>query len=164
MEKEEAGKKSSLKKELSLIIPTYNEAENIPELLERIEASLKNLDAEIILVDDNSPDGTANLTETLGKKYGNVKVLRRPYKKGLASAVLDGLKLTEADVVAVMDADLQHPPELLPKMYEKLKQGYVLAVASRYVKGGKIEGWSLGRKLLSKCTTKLTHLLLPNTK
>ncbi|MEM2486949.1 MAG: polyprenol monophosphomannose synthase, partial [Candidatus Bathyarchaeia archaeon] len=98
------------------------------------------------------------------EKYGNVKVLRRPCKMGLGSAVLDGIKLSEACFVAVMDADLQHPPELLPEMYEKLKQGYVLVVASRYVEGGRIDGWSFRRKLVSKCATKLAHLLLPSAR
>ncbi|MBO3833355.1 MAG: polyprenol monophosphomannose synthase [Candidatus Brockarchaeota archaeon] len=163
MEKERAGKPSR-RKELSLIIPTYNEAENIPELLERIEASLKGFGAEVVFVDDNSQDGTASLAEKLGEHYGNVKVLRRPFKMGLGSAVLDGMRIAEADIVAVMDADLQHPPELLPKMLEKLKQGYGLVVASRYVEGGGIDGWSLRRKLVSRCATKLTHTLLPDTK
>ncbi|MEM3660048.1 MAG: glycosyltransferase [Thermoproteota archaeon] len=125
-------------------MPTYNEAANIPELLERVETSLKGLEAEIVFVDDNSPDGTAELAETLGEKYGNVKVLKRPYKMGLGSAVLHGVKLAEAEFVAVMDADLQHPPELLPEMLEKVKQGYVLAVASRYVEGGSKAGASGG--------------------
>lgn len=164
METERANGKASRVKELAIIIPTYNEAVNIPELLERIEASLKSLEAEIIFVDDNSPDGTASLAETLGEKYGNVKVLKRPRKMGLGSAVLDGVKLSEACFVAVMDADLQHPPEILPEMLEKLKQGYVLIVASRYVEGGGIEGWSLKRKLVSSFATKLAHRLLPGVR
>jgi len=149
---------------LSVILPTYNEADNIPELIERLESSLKGFDAEIIFVDDGSPDGTADLAERIGSVYGNVRVIRRPRKMGLASAVFDGVRLARSDVIAVMDADLQHPPELLPKMYMKIMEGYDLVVASRYVKGGRVEDWSLARRLISWGATKLAHMFLPSTR
>ncbi len=151
-------------KRLSVIVPTYNEAENIAELIERVATSLKDVDLEVLIVDDGSPDGTADVAEGLRKIYGNVRVLRRPGKMGLASAVLDGVWLAESDVVAVLDADLQHPPELLPRMLEKIEEGNDLVVASRFVEGGGVEGWGFGRSLVSKGATILAHFLLPETR
>lgn len=149
---------------LSIIIPTYNEAENITELVERISYSLSNMRFEMIIVDDGSPDGTANIAEALNRKYGNIKVLKRPCKLGLASAVKDGLTKAESEIIAVIDADLQHPPELLPKMYEKIREGHDLVIASRYVEGGMLGKWSLWRKLISKGATILVHLFFSKTR
>ena len=125
---------------LSVIIPTYNEADNVAELIERIERSLNGRSFEIIVVDDNSPDGTAKIVEGFGKDH--IKVLKRPKKLGLASAILDGMKVADGNIIAVMDADLQHPPELLPELLKKVEDGYDIAIASRYVDGGKVEEWS----------------------
>lgn len=114
---------------LSIIVPTYRERENIPELIDRTESSMNPSEFELIIVDDNSPDGTAQVAEDLNAKYGNIKVLKRAGKLGLSSAVLDGFESARAKVLAVMDADLQHPPELLPKMYGKIREGYDLIVS-----------------------------------
>jgi len=149
---------------LSVIVPTYNERENIIELIERIELALKDLKFEVIVVDDNSPDGTADAAEELNKAYGNVRVHRRPGKMGLASAIMDGINLAKSDVAAVIDADLQHPPEVLPEMFRKIMEGNDLVIASRYVEGGGIEGWGLGRRLVSKGATWLAHFLISKTK
>ena len=149
---------------LSVIVPTYNEAENIAELLERVATSLKGVDFEVIVVDDGSPDGTADVAEKFGEIHGNVRVLRRPDKMGLASAVIDGARLAESDIVAVIDADLQHPPEIMPKMLQKIEEGNDLVVASRFVEGGGVEGWGLGRSLVSKGATALAHFLLSETR
>jgi dolichol-phosphate mannosyltransferase len=102
---------------LSVIVPTYNERGALPELIERLAATFQQggFDAEIVVVDDNSPDGTAALAEELAARYP-VRVLRRPGKLGLASAVLDGLKVARGDLIAVIDADLSHPPEALLPM------------------------------------------------
>jgi dolichol-phosphate mannosyltransferase len=148
---------------LSIIVPTYNEAENIPELFNRIEGALKGESFEIIVVDDNSRDGTADLVEELGEKYGNVRVLRRPGRLGLGSAVVDGMEVADGDMIAVVDADLQHPPELLPRMLEKADEGYDVVVASRYVKGGGVERWGVLRRLISLGAVSLAHLLFPRT-
>jgi len=149
---------------LSVIVPTYNERENIVELIERVEAALNGSRFEVIVVDDGSPDGTADAAEELNKIYGNVRVHRRPGKMGLASAIMDGINLARSDVVAAIDADLQHPPEFLPEMFSKIMEGYDLVIASRYVEGGGIEGWGLWRRLVSKGATWLAHLLLPETR
>jgi len=147
----------------SILIPTYNERDNIQELTKRIWESLSSTDFEVIFIDDNSPDNTAEVAEKLAEVYGNIKVLRRPSKLGLASAVLDGVKVAAGNIIAVMDADLQHPPEVLPLMFEKAN-GYDIVVASRYVDGGDIEGWSIWRRVISWGAIKLAHLLLPKTR
>jgi len=152
------------KTKLTIIIPTYNEKENLPQLIQRIETAMSNQDHEIIIVDDNSPDGTGQLAEQLAKQYGNIKVIHRPAKMGLATAILDGIKYAEGDIIAVMDADLQHPPELLPRLYQAILKGNDIAIASRYTEGGKIEGWSLKRKIVSKGAIALAHLFLPQTR
>jgi len=149
---------------LSLIIPTYNERDNLPIVLERTYMMLGGIASEIIIVDDNSPDGTWVVAEQISHKFSNIKVVRRPKKMGLASAFLEGLNHAEGNLVGLMDADLQHPPELLPRMFNEVRAGADLAIASRYVHGGKVEGWPLHRRILSRGATALAHLLLPKTK
>jgi dolichol-phosphate mannosyltransferase len=150
--------------ELSVIVPTFNERENIGPLIERVEEALRDVRFELIVVDDGSPDGTAEAAVKVGGRYGNVRVLRRPGKLGLSSAVMDGASLAKADVLAVLDADLQHPPELLPAMLAKVREGYDLVVASRLVEGGGVEGWSLWRRLVSKAAGALAKLALPRAR
>lgn len=150
---------------LSVLIPTYNERENLPMLLKSITTSLNGIgDYELVIIDDNSPDGTGYLADDLAKFYKNLKVLHRPEKRGLASAVLDGLKVAEGEFIGVMDADMQHPPEFLIDMYKEGLKGVDLIIASRYCNGGKIEGWNLSRRLVSKVATSLAHILLPKTR
>ena len=150
--------------ELAIVLPTYNEKENVEELLERVEKSLKGMDFEVVIVDDNSPDGTADLAEKIGRRYGNVRVLRRKGKLGLASAVLDGAAITDADIVGVLDSDLQEPPEFLPALYNRLKEGHDIVIGSRYVKGSRIECWGFRRKLISKAAVMMAHMALPETR
>ncbi len=149
--------------QMSIIIPTYMEAETLSKLVERVEKTLVETDFEIIIVDDNSPDGTADIAEGLGMKFGNIRVIRRPGKLGLGSAVMDGLKLARSQLIAVMDADLQHPPEVLKHMLEELGKGCDVVIASRYVKGGGAQGLSVWRRFISKGATVLAHVSLPKT-
>lgn len=149
---------------LSLIVPTYNERENLPKLIDRVEKSLVSIDHEIIIVDDNSPDGTAAVARELNVKYGNIKVCKRPGKLGLSSAVLYGFEFASRDVYAVIDADMQHPPEILPKLFKEISSGTDIAIASRYVLGGEIEKWNLRRKMYSMAGIALAHTLLPGTR
>ena len=151
-------------RELSLVIPTYNEAENVEELIKRTALSLRNVDFEAIFVDDGSPDGTAMAVEWFGKAHGYFRVLRRKTKRGLSSAVMDGVRIAKGDIVAVMDGDLQHPPELLPKMLGEIRLGHDLVIASRYMKSGIGEHSDLLRKEISKVAILLVHLLLPKTR
>jgi len=149
--------------DISIIIPTLNEKENINELVKRIIESLNDIKYEIIFVDDGSKDGTIEEIEKLKRKYKNIKIVERGYRKGLSSAFIDGIKYSDGKYLVLMDADLQHPPELLRKMYEKALEGCDLVIASRYIKGGKIENWNIIRELISKTSKIISYILLPET-
>jgi len=149
---------------LSIVVPTYEERDNILEFIQRTESTLVGMDFEIVVVDDNSPDRTADIAEKLNEEYGNIRVLRRPKKLGLGSAIVDGIKIADSCVIAVMDADLQHPPEMLPRLLKKIEEGHDIVIASRYVRGGGIEGWSTWRKVVSRGARMFAHLLLPRVR
>jgi dolichol-phosphate mannosyltransferase len=146
--------------QVSIIIPTYNESQNILEVLKSIEEHLPaNTTAQAIVVDDNSPDGTGKLVEDYlqnVKKIANytIDVIHRKTKEGLSSAILKGIQYATGNTIVVMDSDLSHPPSLLPKMLDALKHPKCdIVIASRYVRGGSIDGWTLRRKLISKTAT-----------
>jgi len=138
-----------------VVIPTYNERENIGSLLERLLAvsSSHGINLQVLVVDDNSPDGTADLVEEFAGKTPNIRLLRRPGKLGLGSAYKEGftkaLRELKAEILVEMDADGSHHPEQLPSLLSKISEGYDVVVGSRYVAGGSIKGWSLKRKLTS---------------
>lgn len=148
---------------LSIIIPTYNERVNLLPLVEKIHEALSGYNYEILFIDDSSSDGTAEFASTLSNKYP-VRVIVRHHERGLASAVVYGLRHASGDVLVVMDADLQHPPQVLEAMLKAMHSGADLVIASRYVKGGSCEGWGLGRRVISKGAIFLAHLLLPRTR
>lgn len=148
--------------ELSLIAPTYNEKENISYLLKRVHEALSDYRYEVIVVDDNSPDGTAEEARRLSVEYP-VKVLVRTGERGLASAVVAGFREADGDVLGVIDADLQHPPEALPSLLEAIRSGADVAIGSRYVEGGGIEGWTAKREVISRCA-KLLAMLVPRAR
>ncbi|MEM3831553.1 MAG: glycosyltransferase family 2 protein [Sulfolobales archaeon] len=169
MELYEVGSKDLEKPFLSIVIPTYNESENIEELLRRIQSSLSSDledSYEIVIVDDNSPDKTWAKALTLMRNMGlRGRVIVRRYKKGLGTAIVTGIRFSEGKYIAVMDADLQHPPEELSRMLEKaLKQDYDLVIASRYVRGGGIEGWSTHRKIISLVASYIARILIPHVR
>lgn len=144
--------------ELAVIIPTFNEAENSRIIIPQIHAALKT-NYTVVIVDDNSPDGTQTVVQELAKTYP-VKLISRPQKSGLASAVIEGMKSVAADAYIIMDADLSHPPEMLPKLRGQIEI-HDLAVASRYVKGGSISGWPLKRRIVSRVAIMLARPLTP---
>lgn len=144
---------------LSLILPTYNEAKNLPELLRRVHEHVQPV--EVIVVDDDSPDRTWEVGETLKSSYPNIRVLRRVGKKGLSSAVADGCDLAEGNVFIVMDSDLQHDPSLVSQLEQKIEHGADVVVASRYREGGGVGDWVRGRRWLSKMGTYVARKL-PN--
>ncbi|MBU1201228.1 MAG: polyprenol monophosphomannose synthase [Nanoarchaeota archaeon] len=145
---------------ISIIIPTFNEANNISLLIPKIYDVLDNhYNYEIIVVDDNSPDGTAKVVRRLGKKY-SVRLLLRKNKRGLSSAVIDGFNIAKGDLLCVMDADLSHPPELLSKIILLLNKND-LVIGSRLVKGGGSESWPIHRKIISWCAQLLARPLTP---
>ena len=135
--------------EISIIVPTYNERDNVKPLVERVHKALSDYRYEIIIVDDNSPDGTADAAESLSTEYP-LRVIVRKTERGLATAVIAGFNEARGDVLGVIDADLQHPPEHIPELLKATKDGADVAIASRYVPGGGIEGWTLKRAIISK--------------
>lgn len=137
-------------KKASIIIPTYDEKENIPELFERIDSSMDPVyEYDIIVVDDDSPDRTWEVAEGYSDKYP-VTVIRREEKKGLATAVIRGIEETDNEIVAVMDADLQHPPEKIPELISKVEKGADVAIGSRYIEGGSPDEFGIFRKAMSR--------------
>jgi dolichol-phosphate mannosyltransferase len=148
---------------ISIIIPTYNERDNIVPLVERLSRTLANRDYEILLVDDNSKDGTMDIAAKLAEKYP-VKVLVRLSERGLATAVLHGFKYAKGNIIGVMDADLQHPPEVNAALLKAIENGADMAVASRYVRGGGCPNWGLVRRIISKGALSLAHIFLPTTR
>lgn len=144
-----------------VVLPTYNEAENIERVLRRIRAALP--DGGVLVVDDGSPDGTADMAERLGAELGNIEVLRRRAKSGLGSAYRAGFAwgLERGwEAFVEMDADLSHEPEALPSLIAPLTGGVDLVVGSRYVKGGSIPNWRWHRRLLSQGGNVYAALLL----
>ncbi len=144
---------------LSVITPTFNEAKNIENLVAAIDQALSNSRYELIVVDDDSPDGTGKIAEALALKYP-VRVLSRKGKSGLASAVLDGVEIAKGDLVCVIDADLSHPPGIIPKMVEFMKlENADIVVASRVVEGGGTDHWPLIRRIMSVFAASLARPL-----
>jgi dolichol-phosphate mannosyltransferase len=134
-----------------VVLPTYNEALNIAEVLTKARAAVP--DAEVLVVDDGSPDGTADLAEELGKELEQIGVLRRPGKAGLGSAYRAGFRIgldRGLDVMIEMDSDLSHDPAALPLLLAAIDEGADLVIGSRYVPGGSIPNWRLHRRLLSR--------------
>ena len=138
---------------LSLIVPTFNESENVRNLvaaLTRLLDARLGADYEIIVVDDDSPDKTWQLAARLMPEYPRLRVVRRQNERGLSSAVIRGWQLARGSMLGVIDGDLQHPPELVLTLWDKLSEGADLAVASRNVKGGGVSDWSIRRRILSR--------------
>ena len=145
---------------VSIILPTYNEAENIAEAIARISVAMREVPHEIIVADDDSPDFTWRKAEEAAAKFPQVKVLRRTANRGLYPAVLDGFAAGRGKYLAVMDADLQHDERLLPRLLEKAQEGATMVIASRYTDGGGVSGWNSARLLLSRAGNKFSGLLL----
>lgn len=145
---------------LSVIVPTYNEAGSIVQLGERLGAALAGREWELVVVDDGSPDGTADLASALAPRLP-VRLLRRAGKGGLASAVVAGFAVARGEVLVVMDADLSHPPETVPALAEAIASGADLAVASRYVSGGGVRDWPLRRRIVSRVACLMGSALVP---
>jgi dolichol-phosphate mannosyltransferase len=150
---------------ISLVLPTFNESASIEIALRRCAATLEETGEryELIVVDDNSPDGTADIAEQLNSELP-VRVFRRAGRSGLASAVVAGWKIARGDVLAVMDADLQHPPEVLPRLLAAIRDSSAdLAIASRAADGGGSRNWSPVRQFTSWTATHLAASVLPLT-
>lgn len=146
---------------LSVVTPTYNEAENLPLLVEELHRALEGIPHEIVVADDDSPDRTWEVAEKLAVEDPSLHVLRRFHDKGLSSAVLDGMAVARGDYLAVIDADLQHDPGVLPQMLEVVRSGAAdVCVGSRSTEGGGYGDWSAGRRLVSWVATFIARVIL----
>ncbi|GAB4542307.1 MAG: glycosyltransferase [Pleurocapsa sp.] len=148
----------------SLILPSYNEGDNIQEIIRILSQLLDSAIPEayeLIVVDDNSPDGTWKLAQELTPQYPQLRVMRREKEKGLSTAVIRGWQAARGEVLGVIDADLQHPPEVLLQLWQEMEKGADLALASRHVEGGGVSEWSVIRRFLSRGAQMLGLLILP---
>jgi len=152
--------------QIVIVIPTYNERENVPKLIPKIYKIFRKTKTKghVLIVDDNSPDGTWQIVETLQKKYDSLHLLRRFAKKGLGSAYRAGftyvLENLNADVIFEMDADLSHDPSLIPSFLQMITRDYDVVVGSRYIEGGSTVNWPLMRRIISLGANMIANLLL----
>jgi dolichol-phosphate mannosyltransferase len=147
-------------RKFSLVLPTYNEADNILAILERAHAALNGIDHEIIVVDDNSPDGTGRVVDAFARDHLWVRCLGRVSERGLSRAVIAGFEAAQGDVLGVMDADLSHDPVILPRLIAAVDSGAEVAVGSRRVPGGGADRWPWFRRFTSEVATRLARGIL----
>ena len=148
---------------LSLVAPTYNERDRLPELVRAIFDAYQagGVHGELVIVDDNSPDGTGKLADELATRYP-ITVVHRAGKLGLGTAVIDGFKASQSRYVGVIDADLSHPPHLVPRMVDIItRENADVVIGSRYVPGGGTSNWETSRVLMSKFACLLARGLTP---
>jgi dolichol-phosphate mannosyltransferase len=148
---------------LTIVVPTYNERDRLPELVRAVFDAYHNegLDAELIVVDDNSPDGTGELAESLTSHH-RIRVIHRTGKLGLGTAVIEGFRASQAPIVGVIDADMSHPPQLVPRLFAVMRQQNADAVVgSRYVAGGGTRGWPASRLIMSRVACVMARGLTP---
>jgi len=147
--------------ELTVVIPTFNEAPNVPLVVARLTQALKGIRWEVIFVDDNSPDGTAAVVRDIAASNARVRCIRRIGRRGLAGACIEGLLASSASAIAIMDADLQHNETLLPRMLDDIRDGADLAIGSRFAEGGGAEGGlSRSRRRKSRLATEVAKRTL----
>ncbi len=144
----------------TVVVPTLNERDNVRPLVELLDAVLDTVSGEVIFVDDNSSDGTAEQIREISRRDRRVRCLQRIGRRGLTTACIEGALATSAPYIAVMDADIQHDEKLLPQMLAILKSDPVdLVVGSRYVAGGGIGGWDAGRAKMSAVAARLSRII-----
>src|SRR5579864_4679055 len=142
----EAGRQGGDLLQLSVVVPTFNERDNVTALFRKLEAALAGIAWEVIFVDDNSPDGTWQVVRDLARKDGRVRCIRRVGRRGLSGACIEGILASSAPCAAVMDADLQHDETRLPKMLALLQGGGAdLVIGSRYIEGGSADSFDRQR-------------------
>ena len=150
--------------DLSIVVPTFNESDNLPLLVERVERCLPGIGWELVVVDDDSPDGTAAVARDMARHDRRIRLISRVGRRGLASACIEGILASAAPFVAVMDADLQHDETLLPVMLERLQEGAAdCVVGSRYLQSTEVPGWDAQRAGASRFATRLTSALTRST-
>jgi dolichol-phosphate mannosyltransferase len=149
--------------DVGVILPTYREAENIACLIEEMENL--PLETSILVIDDSSPDSTAEVVKNLQKKHGNILLYVRPKKRGLGTAITDGFKIflsskSPPKFIITMDADYSHNPKAIPQLLSKMQTGCGMVIGSRYCRGGKIVGWSFTRKIISRAANIVAKFLV----
>ncbi len=155
-----AGRAPESAPELTVVIPVFNEKDNVPEVIARVENALNGIRWELLFVDDDSPDGTADAVLEYARKDFRVRLVRRIGRRGLSSACIEGMLASSAPVLAVMDGDLQHDEQILGDMYQSISgQNNDLAIASRYMDGGSLGQWSDSRISMSRLAGKLARLV-----
>jgi dolichol-phosphate mannosyltransferase len=146
---------------LSVVVPTFNESKNINELLDRLEKTLGKSGWEVIFVDDDSPDGTAQCVRDIARRDSRVRCLQRIGRRGLSSACIEGMLTASAPIIAVMDADLQHDESILPEMLTQIEQnGADIVLGTRYAGSGSTGDWSQSRKKMSTLATLASRAIL----
>lgn len=151
----------SLPLEVAVVVPTLNEAANVEKLITKLSIVLAGRGWEVVFVDDNSPDGTSNIVRRIGRTSRHVRVVQRVGRRGLSSAVIEGILATAAPVVAVMDGDLQHSEDALPRLIAAIEEGDAeIAVGTRYVDGGGTGDWDKGRVAMSRLATRAGQIAL----
>jgi dolichol-phosphate mannosyltransferase len=152
---------SSQPLQLAVIIPTFNEAKNVEPLLARLSLALAGLSWEAVFVDDNSPDGTADLVRAIGLTDRNVRIVQRIGRRGLSTAVVEGMLATSAPILAVIDGDMQHDERALPQLFAAIESGAAdLAIGTRYADGGGVGDWNASRHKISQWATRLGQAFL----
>jgi dolichol-phosphate mannosyltransferase len=146
--------------EVAVIVPTFNERDNVTELIARVERALRDISWEMIFVDDDSPDGTSDEVKRLGASDNRIRCITRIGRRGLSSACIEGMLASAAPVFVVMDGDLQHDESRIPAMLNALRaEGVQLVIASRYTAGGAIGEWDRTRAFLSRVATRLSRVV-----
>ena len=145
---------------VTIVSPTYNEAENVPRLVRDVDAALSGIDYELVIADDDSPDRTWAVAQAVAGQNPRLRVLHRTADRGLSPAVIEAFLSSSSDYVGVIDADLQHDPAILPQMIKALDAGAEIAVASRYVEGGGTGTWNVSRRFQSWVATRLARTFL----
>lgn len=146
--------------EASIVIPTFNERENILQLIDKIEYVFSGRNIEVIVVDDNSPDGTAEEVAQYSQQRPWLRLVKRRSEPSLSGSVMDGFKTARGEVLCVMDADLSHDAALLPKMIQRVRDGVEVVIGSRRVPGGGAKQWPWFRRVLSSLGNSLARFLL----
>ncbi len=146
--------------QLSIVIPTFNERQNVRELIGRVETALAGISWEMIFVDDDSPDGTSAEVKSIAARDSRIRCIRRIGRRGLSSACIEGMLASAAPTLVVMDADLQHDETRIPAMLEALEShGADLVIASRYTAGGTVGDWNRQRAFMSRLATRLSRIV-----
>jgi dolichol-phosphate mannosyltransferase len=147
---------------LSVVVPTFNERDNVRPLVHELSEALAGVEWEVIFVDDDSPDGTADVARELARERSRVRCIHRIGRRGLASACVEGMLGSSAPYLAVMDGDLQHDPKIIPQMLAVLeRQDAELVIGSRYVNGGNVDDWTGMRRAISRFATWLGRAVVP---